>query len=240
MDIAEQMNVLVELQTVDSSIDRYRDKQEKLPAQLASARERVRHAEEALQQAKDRVKEEEMQRKRLELEVDGIRDEMDRLNKQIMQVKTNKEYQALLKEIEDHKRKIFLREDDILEIMENIEDLQAQVKRSERELDQASKDLKDQSASIQEELRQVDLAVSQDLDRRENIAARVDKQILARYERVRAGKGGIGVAMANIDEAICTMCHMDIRPQLLMELKQGNKVVCCESCNRILFARDAS
>jgi len=238
MLFTNQMKILTELQAVDSRIDRYREKQEKLPAQLAAAERRVASAEEALKEAKDRVKEQEAGRKKLELDVEGMRSEVDKLNQQLLQVKTNKEYQALQKEIETHSKKIFAHEDDVLEMMETIEQLQNEAKEAQKELEESVRDLDDQREEIQKELKQVETAVADDVVRREEIANRVDGALLARYEKVRSGKGGIGIAKADLEEATCTMCHMDIRPQLLTELKQGDRVVICETCSRLLYTDD--
>ena len=107
------------------------------------------------------------------------------------------------------------------------------------EISQLAVRLNHMAAQLQQYFkRSQEMAVSEDVARRDEIAQRVDPGLLARYEKVRSGKGGVGIAKANMADSTCGMCHMDIRPQLLTELKQGDRVVICESCNRLLYTDD--
>ena len=149
-----------------------------------------------------------------------------------MEVKTNKEYTAMLHEIEGVEREIRALEDQILAEMERAESLSAEVKREEAafreaELRHASetRSLDARTAALTEEA--LRLTASRDA-----VAALVPEAALELFRRV-ARLRGAGVAEAR--DGMCQLCHVKLRPQMYMELKRNDSVQQCPSCSRILF-----
>ena len=82
------------------------------------------------------------------------------------------------------------------------------------------------------ELDKFQLELNAKLNERENLSQNIDSKLLEVYERIRKGKGGI--AIVKIEDGTCGACYMTIRPQLLIEVKDNDNFVQCESCSRIL------
>ena len=178
------------------------------------------------------------QRRALEGDVDDRRAKLSRLKDQLMTVKTNKEYTAMLHEIQMAEEQVRSEEDKILDIMEKTEDMEGDLKKAEREM------LK-RSGEIQEEIRKTDESaprLESELERqREEKAAMesiIETDLLAMYRRI--AKARKGVALAEAKDELCSACHVRIRPQMYAELLRTENIYVCDSCSRILFHRDNS
>jgi uncharacterized protein len=171
-------------------------------------------------------------RRRLEGELQDLEGKRSKYKGQLMEVKTNKEYTAMLHEIEAVEREIRGREDLILAEMEKAEGLSADVKREEevfkaaesasrvrlRELDEQGRTLQEQAARLHAD--------------RDAVASTITPDVRARFHRV-AKLRGTGVSEAR-DER-CSECHMKLRPQMFVDLKKNEDIVECPQCSRILY-----
>ncbi len=187
--------------------------------------DRVAHAQELVKQ-----------RRTLEGEVDMMRTKLSKLKDQLMAVKTNKEYTAMLHEIQMAEDKIRSEEDKILEIMEEMET-------KEQDLKAAEKELKTRTNQIEEEIRRCESAVpgfETDMARYQTeklaMESRVETELLARYRRIAEVRKGI--ALAEAKDELCTACHVRIRPQVYADVLRTEDIHACDSCSRILFSRE--
>ncbi len=177
------------------------------------------------------------QRRTLEGEVDMMRTKLSKLKDQLMAVKTNKEYTAMLHEIQAAEDKIRSEEDRILEIMEEAET-------SEQELKTAERELKARVAALEEEVRKCSVAVpgleaelAKLNDERIQMQGLVESELLGRYRRIAEVRKGL--ALAEAKDELCTACHVRIRPQVYAEIMRTESIHTCDSCSRILFSRQA-
>jgi hypothetical protein len=147
-------------------------------------------------------------------------------------VKTNKEYTAMLHEIEGVEREIRGREDRILEEMERAETLAAEVKREEA----AFKDVEARQRAELARLEQRGEALRLEAERlgseRDAVAGTLDGETLELFRRVARLRG---VAVAEARDAMCQLCHVVLRPQMFMDLKRNEQLIQCPACNRILY-----
>ncbi|HTY63285.1 MAG TPA: C4-type zinc ribbon domain-containing protein [Acidobacteriota bacterium] len=175
-------------------------------------------------------------RRTLEGQVDLSRSKLSRLKDQLMAVKTNKEYTAMLHEIQIAEEQIRGEEDEILEIMEEMENKDTDLKGAEQEM-------KRQSAELQESIRKTkDSAPSLEADleklRQEKavMESQIGEELLSRYRRIADARKG--VALAEAKDELCSACHVRIRPQMYAELLRTDNIHACDSCSRILFLRE--
>lgn len=175
------------------------------------------------------------QQKRRSLE-DDIRTHQARVSKlkeQTLQAKTNEQYRAFQNEISYAESQIREAEDQILAHMEAGEPLDARVKEAEASLVEE----KQVVAREQERARQTtaghQAALQSVLAERRQLAATIDPRVLTTYERARKRWTTTGIADATMGR--CGACHISLRPQFFQELKQGNRILPCESCGRILY-----
>ena len=176
-------------------------------------------------------------RRTLEGQADLSRSKLSRLRDQLMAVKTNKEYTAMLHEIQIAEGQIRGDEDKILEIMEEMEN-------KERDLNGAEREVKMRSAELQESIRKTNDSaplLEADLEnmRQERILleSRIGADLLARYRRIADARKGI--ALAEAKDELCTACHVRIRPQMYANLLRTDNIHTCDSCSRILFFRES-
>ena len=175
-------------------------------------------------------------RRALEGQVDLSRAKLSRLRDQLMAVKTNKEYTAMLHEIQMAEEQIRLEEDKILEIMEEMES-------KEKDLKGAEQEMKKKSAELQESIRNANDSaplLEADLEKLRQEKAAMESQIgaelLSRYRRIAEARKG--VALAEAKDELCSACHVRIRPQMYAELLRTDNIHACDSCSRILFFRE--
>jgi predicted nucleic acid-binding Zn-ribbon protein len=224
---------LYELQNLDKEIlDRERMIQE-IPQRMAKLEKELAQRKEELEEVQQRITEDHNR----ELAVDKMLQEtklrITRHKKQLMMVKTNKEYAAMLKEISTEEANIERLEEEMLEILdekENIEDeqreVQQELQRTQERFERDKKALEDKAALFKREIEERE-------KERERVAAEIDGQLLKRYEKIRSARDGIAVAM--IQGENCGGCFTTIPPQVINEAKRGDKILTCESCGRILY-----
>ena len=152
-------------------------------------------------------------------------------------VKTNKEYQSSLKEIEDIKAINSKLEDEMLEFLEQIETAEQSLIESKQQSSQIVAEIRrDKEALIQTvEHSKKDLAaLGSD---RNAVAAALDAELLDIYKR-QLMKQGNGIAIVKVKNAVCQGCHMNIPPQMYNELHRGNSLKYCPSCERVIYWQD--
>ncbi len=175
-------------------------------------------------------------RRTLEGQVELNRSKLSRLKDQLMAVKTNKEYTAMLHEIQVAEEQIRGEEDKILEIMEEMEDKEKDLKGAEKEmlkkvaaLQESIRKTNESAPSLQAELEKLQLEKAA-------MESHIGSDLLSRYRRIAEARKG--VALAEAKDELCSACHVRIRPQMYAELLRTDNIHACDSCSRILFLRE--
>jgi hypothetical protein len=223
---------LVQLQKTASQLQKVEAELLELPKQKQAMEARLAEERGRLDAARAALQASQKARKQLETELQDLEQKRSRFKGQLMDVKTNKEYTAMLHEIEAVEREIRSREDLILGEMEKAETLQAEVKGEET----AFKGVEERFRSEGQALDQRAAALRQDAGRlqaeRDQVAATIGGAALELYHRVAKLRG---VAVAEAKDGACQVCHVKLRLQMYAELKRNEAIEQCPSCNRILF-----
>jgi predicted nucleic acid-binding Zn-ribbon protein len=148
-------------------------------------------------------------------------------------VKNNKEYQAMLKEIETSEKTLSDVESKIIALMEEMDKLLVLVKKDEETLKQAQISHESEKKIIEDDLNAVEADTVVWTEKRTVLQENVPADLLARYEKIRKRNNGIGVI--SVWKAVCNGCHMNIPPQLYNELQRSNDLLFCPNCNRIMY-----
>ena len=187
----------------------------------------------SLDAVKARAKQVESERKRLEMEVDSKKQQIERYALQQFQTKRNEEYRALAHEIEVCKKDITELEDSQLELMEQAESLQTQAAAANREADDTRKtaeghlrELAAREKSLGDELAAME-------GNRHELTTGVDERALRHYERVLRNKGDNVVV--GIEHGVCGGCHTRFPVQLVVSCRAAKEMVTCPNCSRILY-----
>jgi predicted nucleic acid-binding Zn-ribbon protein len=149
-----------------------------------------------------------------------------------MDVKTNKEYTAMLHEIENVEREIRGIEDQILVEMERAEALALDVKREEAEFKGVEDRHKSETRTLDERSGALGAEAEKLKTERDRVAATVSEDMLARFERIAKKRGS---AVAEAKDGTCQECHVKLRLQFYADLKRNDTITECPACNRILF-----
>jgi len=150
-----------------------------------------------------------------------------------MNIKNNKEYRALIREIEETEKENAKKEDSVLDCLEELEKLNKELEAKGKGLSAMQDNLKSEEVTVAKEVGLVQKELS-DMDKsRVKLMQTIDSQLLAKYEQIKAWSGGIGVAMVN--NATCSECHLSIPPQMYNELQRQDTLKFCPNCQRIIY-----
>ena len=224
---------LLILQDRDRKLLRTRNELAHIDPEREALKQKAAGALHQLDEAKLKVKQVETERKRLELEVDSLKQKIEKYSLQQFQTKKNDEFKALGHEIDTCKFAIVKLEDQELELMEQAESLQknavaaTQASAEARKLvDGQIKAIDAREESLKKELAELEF-------NRNELAAAVEPGALSRYERLLKNKGENVVV--GIPHGVCGGCHMKFPPQIVLSCKQEQEIVTCPNCGRILY-----
>jgi predicted nucleic acid-binding Zn-ribbon protein len=153
-------------------------------------------------------------------------------------VKTNKEYQAMQKEMSVAEQEISDQETRLLERMEEADVLAAELKSAEAALKAEQAEIARDRQQLEGEKSAVEHALTSTTEERRSVAASISPPALAVFDRVAQGRRG--VALAEARDGLCTVCHVRLRPQVYNDVRRNDSIIQCESCSRILYFVRAS
>jgi hypothetical protein len=159
-------------------------------------------------------------------------EELTKYNGQLPLIKTNREYTAILLEIDSVEKEISNIEEAMLESMAKVDDIEARAAAEEQKVSQAKAEAQKEKERLEQEQRQLEESLKGTRSERDQLAADVEVSLLTQYDRIRVKKGGL--AMARVDDESCDACHIQLPPQVVNEVI-GGAVKICPSCNRLLY-----
>jgi hypothetical protein len=224
---------LLVLQDRDRKIHRVQQELSHISPERESLRAKATATQSQLESAKNRVKQIESDRKRLELDVDAKKTQIEKYANQQLQTRKNEEYRALATEIEHCKAEIQKIEDREIELMEQAEAGQKDVGRATGEANAAKKLVEDQIGKLDQREENLKKEQAELQAGRAELAAAVDETTRGRYERLLKSKGDNVVV--GINHGVCGGCHMKLTAQILVSCKSQKEIVSCINCARILY-----
>ena len=235
LSVLEDLSLLLDLQKIDNQISDALKLKDQIPRDLELCRAEQTKVEEDLKQKEDLLFEKQKTRRTLEGDLESENETLKRYQRQLFDVRDNKEYQAMLREIEGKKQRISRLEEQILMVFEEIDECTSNVDDAK----QSAEAERVKCEARESELRKQDESLTETLvireDERKRVAARMKSDLLARYERIRKGRGG--VAVVTIDGGTCPGCFTALPPQFVNEIRKGTQILPCEHCGRILIWR---
>jgi len=224
---------LIRLQQLETSTDEARKKIADHPARTQALDARLQSARDVLAGVKARLTTAADKRRAEEKEVAAVQARLAKYKDQLLEVKTNREYTAMLHEIEAAQNDIRAREDRILEIMVESDELNAGLKKSEAELKTAEREIAAERSAIDAEMTTLQGEIGKATSERQKLATEIDRGVLSTFETVAKKRNGVGVAEAK--NGLCTICHVRLRPQVFNEIRRNLSIIQCDSCQRILY-----
>ncbi|MGD8538216.1 MAG: C4-type zinc ribbon domain-containing protein [Candidatus Aminicenantes bacterium] len=236
MDI--DFDKLINLQNLDEEIKQTTLILEKIPLQLKDIDANIESQFQAVSQAKEKLAQNQKLRRSLEGDIQAVKAQIDKYKHQLGGVKTNKEYSALLKEIEEAQSKIDQKEEEIISEMLNADDIGEEIRKAELKANEAKEKLgKDKDALVlkRKELEEKNKELTQ---KKDDLIPQIPKEQSKLYLEIFKKKNGI--PLSPVTDDFCSMCQIRIRPQVLNELRAENQIILCENCGRILYIKRKS
>lgn len=224
---------LTALQIVDMKIQKMDREKGEIPQRMAALEEEF-HKEEA-KVLSQRAEMEKLQKERRQKEKD-LEEEVDRVKKteaRVFEIKTNKEYQAVLKEMESAKKLNRQREEEILGILEHIEEIQKNLGKNEKNLEAKRKEFQKAIHELKQKADSYEQEMAGEIREREKREKEIPSALLNKYRRLLEKRHGI--AIVKVQNGVCQACYMNLRPQLHIELQKQDTLILCPNCSRILF-----
>jgi predicted nucleic acid-binding Zn-ribbon protein len=223
---------LIRLQRAESDLKKMESELAEIPREKAALDTRLSADRTRLDAVRQALETSLKDRRRHEAELQDLETKRSRYKGQLMDVKTNKEYTAMLHEIENVEREIRAREDQVLAEMERTETLGAEIKREEGLFKSAEEAHRAESRRLDESGRTVKASAETLAGERDAIAATLTPDTLELFQRVAKLRG---TAVAEAKDGMCQLCHVKLRLQMYNDLKRNDQIVQCPACSRILF-----
>jgi uncharacterized protein len=224
---------LLVLQDRQQKIKQIQTEVETLPLQKKNLEEQLAASVAGVEALKQKARQVEMDRKKLELDVGTRTETISRLKTQQYQTRKNDEFQAIGHEIERYESEIRKIEDDELELMVEADKVKADLGVEEKKSATVKESVARQTADLEAKSATLQSRLEELTKERAEIAGKIDEDLLSRFERLFKSKGNAVVVA--LEHEVCTGCHMKVTAQTAHRVKAGKEIVSCENCGRILY-----
>ena len=195
--------------------------------------ERQKVEKERILKEKEKVESLEKTRRQKEGQLSLEQEKIKRSEGRMSEVKTNKEYQAFLSEIDAIKEANSRIEEEILQVMDEIEDLKKDLSKREKDVGVTLEKVEVERKEIQERMARDEKAWNEQMERREVLSKRIESKLIKLYNTLKEKRQGVGVV--GVKHETCQGCFVNVPPQLFIEVQKNNALVRCPHCNRILY-----
>lgn len=229
----EKLRSLAALQKIDALIIKKTAVIQGIPLKISAVEQSLNETKAFQEKQKQKCANTEKKKKELERALEDFNEKLGKLKTRTAGVKNNKEYQALLKEIETAEKEKYTIEDSILSAMELLDASYKELSAADAKAAEAKANAeafkKELAAEVAEAEKELDISRAQ----RSDIVKAIDEELYDLYFKVLESRGGLAVAEAKGER--CLGCNMNVPPQLFVELKKTDKIIQCPQCNRILY-----
>src|SRR5271166_5511619 len=228
---------LLELQIADKEIRRLREEVAALPRRVAVIEQKLAGTKAHLEKVRAAAKADDANRKKFEATIKDLQGKISKYRDQSLDVKTNEQYKALQHEIQFAEQEIRLNEDRILEVMVNVDAREKDVRAAEAELKAETAEIEKEKEEARKVTAEDEKKLAEWNAKRDALRHEISEDILRQYERVAKFRGS---GLAEVRDHKCMGCQVMLRPQTYNEVRNGEKVIVCESCQRIYYFNPAN
>ena len=232
------MEKLIELQGIDTKLKDINDLLGDLPSKVEGLNQQEESMKTSLNENKNRLKELEVEMHKREVDIAQIDEKVNKLKDQLFLVTNNKQYDALMTEIDHFKDKKSTFESEVIEFLEEKEKLTGSIGSMESELGDLTDDLQQRKGKLESAISDsADEKLSLEKQRKERID-KIDINIVSAYNKVMGARGGL--AVVPIVGSGCGGCGAHIPPQTITEVRAGSAIHRCDMCGRFLYNEEIS
>ncbi len=235
--MGNQLELLKRLQVLDGELFRLRRQQQDKPLELEQVEAQVAAQDVRVKTAESRLSTLQLAQKEKELELQTREANVRKLQGQLFQVKTNKEYTTMQREIDTLKADNSLLEEAILNAFDAIEQAMKDRQREHAKLVEQQGRLRAERERIAREVAEIEERIARLEHDRQGLTPDVPPKVLSKYEQVLEIRDGL--ALVPLVNDACGGCHRRLPPQVINQVYLKADIVMCESCNRILYSDEA-
>ncbi len=229
----QNLSPLIELQKLDLRIMEINDQRRKIPERLHSIEAPLREAKQSLQETNSSIEALVKERRGLERDVEVQDAHNDKMRARLSEIKTNKEYQAHLFELQMANKKKSEIEDKVLACMEKIEQLQEVAKQAQEKVSAVEQTFSKEKQELDEVDRKLAAELAKLETQQRERSTQVERGLLERYTKLKNARKD--QPLAAIKSGMCSGCRLQIPPQLVAEVKRSQDLHICPYCHRMLY-----
>lgn len=234
----DRLKVLYELQLLDDQLDELEELRGDLPNMVRTLENRIADLKAEINNKENEQKESLDRRASNEEEIEKLKESQKKFKAQLYQVRNNKEYDALTKEIDHSEEQISKLETENDALADSSKTLTAQIEEISPQLNDLETELKEKEADLKEIIKANEVEETKLQNQRKKIEELVKKADLSIYARIRKAKKG--KAVATIRRSACSGCHNIVPSQRQLEIRRNNRIFTCEYCGRILVSQEVA
>jgi hypothetical protein len=230
--LLEQLKLLEKLQQIDLKLQEAKEALTELPAKLQTLKEDVNRVEVLLQHEREQLAEVQAYKADLDSTNKVEQDQLNKAKSKLSQVRNSKEYMATQREIENTRKNIAERDEELIKLMEVIDSSQERIKVHQQELETLKGHVAEEEKVTLVKLEEKQKVLAEEQALRERMAESIRKDILSKYQTIQKRRG---LAVVAAERGVCTGCNMHLPPQLYNILQRGNSIEFCPTCQRIVY-----
>jgi len=227
------LELLLKLQMIDYDLGELERSKEYLPDMMENLHREMRDVADRLGQVNELLATSRSKQRTLELDIKTKEASLTRYQQQMMSIKTNKEYDALVAEIDQIKSDISAHETELLQTIETISTLEKDLASYLEKDGQIKENNSKQLSILQEKIDSIGEKVAAKEAIRQQVVGTISRPTLSVYERVRRGRGGQVVVL--VRKRACGSCYKALTQQRIQEIRRGDRIMTCDNCGCMLY-----
>jgi predicted nucleic acid-binding Zn-ribbon protein len=231
--LKDQIRLLIQLQHCDDKIRVITLKKEEAPSRVQRLENELGLVEVRLKEEQEKLDQMKKDRRKIDQEIQDLESKIEKSATKLSNIKSNKEYGAVLKEIEDLKNTKFQIEDKAIQAMEQVEAMENGYLELKNSHPEWKKKFQHDKRTIEREISEMDRELEGLQEKRSGLVRGIDQDLLRKYLFLRDRKGG--QAVSGVVGGVCQSCHLGIPPQQFNEVIRGNELLACPHCHRIIY-----
>ncbi|MCD6585441.1 MAG: hypothetical protein J7K96_06740 [Desulfobacteraceae bacterium] len=229
----DQIELLIELQEQEVAVAKIQSEIDGLPVKIEQILSGLKEFEEKILIKKESLSELKKLYRSYDAEIQTNQERVKKREEQLRLVTTNKEYQAILKEIDEIKKTSSRIEDETIECLDKIDSAENDVEEKEAEYLTEAAAMNQQKSVFEADADSGRRSLDKLLAQRDKILTKIEPELIKQYELVNSFARGI--AIVQVKDCICMGCNMNIPPQMYNELHRENELKTCPHCHRMLY-----
>ena len=234
LTVEEKLQNLYELQRIDTEIDKIKTLRGELPLEVQDLEDEIAGLETRIENLKVELGELDKTSSTRKMEIKKAEEAIKKYSEQLDNVRNNREYDALSKEIEFQKLEIELQEKKIREAQKAKAEKEALMEESKKRYEDKVSDLEAKKGELNDIINETHKDEESLQTKSEELAATIDERLLTAYRRIRSNARN-GLAVVTVDRDACGGCFNNIPPQRQLDIRSRKKIIVCEYCGRILI-----